>query len=80
MPNISSPKITGDVRPTDTVKQSEVSKDAKKFTDKINKQNKNRAPRKGVDYFFDAKKAKKERDAFQAGRKAYTTYKTGIKA
>ena len=80
MPNISSPKITGDVRPTDTVKQSEVSKDAKKFTDKINKQNKNRAPRKGVDYFFDAKKAKKERDAFQAGRKAYTTSKTGIKA
>lgn len=80
MPNVGTPKITGDVRPTDTVKQSEVSKDAKKFTDKINKQNKNRAPRKGVDYFFDAKKAKKERDAFQAGRKAYTTSKTGIKA
>ena len=78
--NITNPKITGDVTPTNTVKQSEVSKDAKKFTDKINKQNKNRTPRKGVDYFFDAKKAKKERDAFQAGRKAYTTSKTGIKA
>lgn len=61
-----------------TVKQSEVSTKAKQFTDKVNKQNKNR--RKGVDYFFDADKAKKQRDAFQAGRKAYTTSKTGIKA
>ena len=41
---------------------------------------KNRAPRKGVDYFFDAEKAKKERDAFQQGRKAYTDSKSGIKA
>ena len=41
---------------------------------------KNRAPRKGVDYFFDAKKAKKEREAFQQGRKAYTDSKSGIKA
>ena len=73
MPNIGTPKITGDV-----VKQSEVSKAAKEFTDKINKKNKNL--RKGVDYFFDADKAKKQRDAFQAGRKAYTTSKTGIKA
>ena len=40
----------------------------------------NRAPRKGVDYFFDAKKAKKEREAFQQGRKAYTDSKSGIKA
>ncbi len=63
---------------TKNVKQSEVSKDAKKFTDKINKQNKNRAPRKGVDYFFDAEKAKKEREAFRQGRKAYTDSKTGI--
>ena len=76
--NVGTPKITGDVIPTTKVKQSEVSKAAKEFTDKINKQNKNR--RKGVDYFFDADKAKKQRDAFQAGRKAYTTSKTGIKA
>ena len=41
---------------------------------------KNRAPRKGVDYFFDAEKAKKEREAFQQGRKAYTDSKSGIKA
>ena len=41
---------------------------------------KNRPPRKGVDYFFDAKKAKKEREAFQQGRKAYTDSKSGIKA
>ena len=76
--NVGTPKITGDVIPTTKVKQSEVSKAAKEFTDKINKKNKNR--RKGVDYFFDADKAKKQRDAFQAGRKAYTTSKTGIKA
>ena len=76
--NVGTPKITGDVIPTTKVKQSEVSKAAKEFTDKINKQNKNR--RKGVDYFFDADEAKKQRDAFQAGRKAYTTSKTGIKA
>ena len=41
---------------------------------------KNRPPRKGVDYFFDAEKAKKEREAFQQGRKAYTDSKSGIKA
>ena len=41
---------------------------------------KKRAPRKGVDYFFDPDKAKKERDAFQQGRKAYTDSKSGIKA
>mgnify|MGYP001304680616 CR=1 FL=1 len=41
---------------------------------------KNRAPRKGVDYFFDAEKAKKEREAFQQGRKAYTDSRSGIKA
>ena len=41
---------------------------------------KNRPPRKGVDYFFDAKKAKKEREAFQQGRKAYTDSRSGIKA
>ena len=41
---------------------------------------KQRPPRKGVDYFFDAEKAKKERDAFQQGRKAYTDSKSGIKA
>ncbi len=41
---------------------------------------KKRPPRKGVDYFFDAEKAKKERDAFQQGRKAYTDSKSGIKA
>jgi len=41
---------------------------------------KNRARRKGVDYFFDAEKAKKEREAFQQGRKAYTDSKSGIKA
>ena len=41
---------------------------------------KNRAPRKGVDYFFDADKAKKEREAFRQGRKAYTDSKSGIKA
>ena len=41
---------------------------------------KNRPPRKGVDYFFDADKAKKEREAFQQGRKAYTDSKSGIKA
>ena len=41
---------------------------------------KNRPPRKGVDYFFDAEKAKKAKDEFRKGRKAYTTSKTGIKA
>ena len=41
---------------------------------------KNRPPRKGVDYFFDADKAKKEREAFRQGRKAYTDSKSGIKA
>ena len=41
---------------------------------------KKRAPRKGVDYFFDADKAKKERETFRQGRKAYTDSKSGIKA
>ena len=41
---------------------------------------KNRPLRKGVDYFFDADKAKKEREAFRQGRKAYTDSKSGIKA
>ena len=41
---------------------------------------KNRPPRKGVDYFFDADKAKKERETFRQGRKAYTDSKSGIKA
>ncbi len=41
---------------------------------------KKRPPRKGVDYFFDADKAKKEREAFRQGRKAYTDSKSGIKA
>ena len=77
---IGTPEGTTATKTKTKVNQADVSKDAKKFTDKINKQNKNRTPRKGVDYFFDAKKAKKERDAFQAGRKAYTTSKTGIKA
>ena len=41
---------------------------------------KNRPLRKGVDYFFDADKAKKEKEAFRQGRKAYTDSKSGIKA
>ena len=41
---------------------------------------KKRSPRKGVDYFFDADKAKKERETFRQGRKAYTDSKSGIKA
>ena len=41
---------------------------------------KNRPPRKGVDYFFDAEKAKKAKDEFRKGRKAYTDSTSGIKA
>ena len=41
---------------------------------------KNRPPRKGIDYFFDAEKAKKAKDEFRKGRKAYTDSKSGIKA
>ena len=40
----------------------------------------NRPPRKGVDYFFDAEKAKKAKDEFRKGRKAYTDSTSGIKA
>ena len=40
---------------------------------------KSRAPRKGVDYFFDAEKSKAERDKFIAGRKTYTDSKSGLK-
>ena len=50
------------------------------FDDGNEKSVKKRPPRKGVDYFFDAEKAKKEREAFQQGRKAYTDSKSGIKA
>ena len=73
MPNIGSTKITGDVTPTVTQKAP----DAKTITQKYNQNNPNR---KEFKKFFDPVKAKAKRDAFQAGRKAYTTSKTGIKA
>ena len=41
---------------------------------------KNRPPKKGTDYFFDAEKAKKAKDEFRKGRKAYTDSTSGIKA
>ena len=73
MPNIGSSKITGDVTPTIT----QTAPDAKTITKKYNQKNPNR---KEFKKFFDPVKAKAKRDAFQAGRKAYTTSKTGIKA
>ena len=65
--------VTGDVTPTATQKAP----DAKTITKKYNQNNPNR---KEFKKFFDPVKAKAKRDAFQAGRKAYTTSKTGIKA
>ena len=65
--------VTGDVTPTATQKAP----DAKTITQKYNQNNPNR---KEFKKFFDPVKAKAKRDAFQAGRKAYTTSKTGIKA
>ena len=56
---------------TRTVKQSEVSKQAQNFTKEINKKNKNRAPRKGTDYFFDPKKARADREKLISKRKQY---------
>ena len=54
---------------TTTVKQSDVSKQAKEFTKKINKQNKNKS-------FFDVTKHKKAREKLIQGRKAYIDPKT----
>ena len=74
MPNIGgTATVTGDVTPTATQKAP----DAKTITKKYNQKNPNR---KEFKKFFDPVKAKAKRDAFQAGRKAYTTSKTGIKA
>ena len=64
--------------PSGKTKLADTTKGGKVKTYNVNK--KNRPLRKGVDYFFDAEKAKKERDAFQKGRKAYTDSKSGIKA
>ena len=69
--NIDAPKDKN-------VKFGEAPGAGKVKTYNVNK--KNRPLRKGVDYFFDAEKAKKEREAFQQGRKAYTDSKSGIKA
>mgnify|MGYP001406639114 FL=1 len=69
---IDAEPSSGKTKLTDTTKGGKVK------TYNVNK--KNRPLRKGVDYFFDAEKAKKERDAFQQGRKAYTDSKSGIKA
>ena len=83
----TDPKQGGYSRVDDTIdaetpsgkrKLTDTTKGGKVKTYNVNK--KNRPLRKGVDYFFDAEKAKKERDAFQQGRKAYTDSKTGIKA
>ena len=69
----SEPTIPGiddaGTKTTTTVKQSDVSKQAKEFTNKINKQNKNKS-------FFDVTKHKKAREKLIQGRKAYIDPKT----
>ena len=64
-PKRSAPKITGDSE------SSTGGRDRAQVTFGQGKEPKKRAPKKGVDYFFDPKKAKAERERTVAKRKEY---------